>query len=128
MGGVTQVTMSSVATTKSLDHLVLTVQDLSATINFYQEVMGMKAESFAPANSSGTKRHALKFGSQKINLHVHGSEFEPKAQLCHIPHCGFCSRSTLNSSTDRSTGQCRLVLSCRGVGGPCPRPFETERC
>lgn len=25
-------------------------------------------------------RHALLFGSQKINLHQHGKEFEPKAQ------------------------------------------------
>ena len=29
----------------------------------------------------GTGRVALAFGSQKINLHQHGREFEPKAQL-----------------------------------------------
>jgi 4-hydroxyphenylpyruvate dioxygenase-like putative hemolysin len=75
-------TMSpSIATTKSLDHLVLTVQDLDATVKFYQEVMGMTAESFASATTPDIKRHALKFGTQKINLHVKGKEFEPKAQV-----------------------------------------------
>lgn len=29
--------------------------------------------------SGGVERHALSFGQQKINLHVGGKEFEPKA-------------------------------------------------
>jgi predicted enzyme related to lactoylglutathione lyase len=72
--------MSSIANAKCLDHLVLTVRDLDASIKFYQGVMGMRLESFSPATSPGTKRYALKFGSQKINLHVSGKEFEPKAR------------------------------------------------
>lgn len=74
--------MSSIANTKCLDHLVLTVRDLDASIKFYQRVMGMRLEIFSPATSPDTKRYALKFGSQKINLHVSGQEFEPKAQVC----------------------------------------------
>lgn len=69
--------MSTVATVASLDHLVLTVKDLEATINFYQRFLGMKHTSFV---SGGVERHALAFGSQKINLHVSGKEFEPKAE------------------------------------------------
>jgi catechol 2,3-dioxygenase-like lactoylglutathione lyase family enzyme len=69
--------MSSIARTKSLDHLVLTVKDLQATIKFYESVLGMKHTSFT---SKGEERHALVFGQQKINLHVSGKEFEPKAQ------------------------------------------------
>lgn len=56
-----------------IDHLVLTVKDIDATVNFYQTVMGMKKVHF------GDDRVALSFGLQKINLHQLGNEFEPKA-------------------------------------------------
>ena len=55
----------------SIDHLVLTVVDLDATLTFYSEVLGMRAETFTAAD--GTIRTALKFGRQKINLHVRGA-------------------------------------------------------
>jgi catechol 2,3-dioxygenase-like lactoylglutathione lyase family enzyme len=58
----------------SLDHLVLTVKDVDATIAFYTRAFGMHAVSF------GEGRKALAFGAQKINLHQQGREFEPKAQ------------------------------------------------
>ncbi|UWQ90701.1 VOC family protein [Aliisedimentitalea scapharcae] len=61
----------------SLDHLVLTVKDIDRTIAFYTETLGMTAEIFHPLD--GTTRHALRFGSQKINLHPHRHEFSPKA-------------------------------------------------
>jgi len=56
----------------SLDHLVLTVRDLEATVRFY-ESLGMELVTFRGG------RKALRFGSQKINLHEAGREFEPKA-------------------------------------------------
>jgi catechol 2,3-dioxygenase-like lactoylglutathione lyase family enzyme len=59
---------------KSLDHLVLTVRDLAATIDFYTRALGMQEVTF------GAGRKALAFGSQKINLHLSGHEFEPKAE------------------------------------------------
>ncbi|MBB3638192.1 VOC family protein [Variovorax atrisoli] len=58
-----------------LDHLVLTTAQEEACIRFYVDVMGMSLESF------GAGRKAFRFGNQKINLHVKGHEFEPKAQL-----------------------------------------------
>lgn len=58
---------------RSLDHLVLTVADIAATEAFYERVMGMRPFTFAG------NHHALAFGSQKINLHQAGREFEPKA-------------------------------------------------
>ena len=58
-----------------LDHLVLTCSDPEATIDFYTRILGMRLETF------GQGRRALCFGNQKINLHVRGSEFEPKAHL-----------------------------------------------
>jgi catechol 2,3-dioxygenase-like lactoylglutathione lyase family enzyme len=57
----------------SLDHLVLTVRSVEATCAFYAGVLGMEFVTF------GEGRKALKFGSQKINLHEQGKEFEPKA-------------------------------------------------
>ncbi|MFK7753233.1 MAG: VOC family protein [Sedimentitalea sp.] len=62
----------------ALDHLVLTVRDLDRTVAFYTSVLGMEVERFHPAD--GSTRYALRFGCQKINLHVAGHEFEPKAR------------------------------------------------
>ena len=64
-------------TLTSLDHLVLTIRNLDATTAFYCDVLGMQAEQFTPTD--GTQRMALKFGAQKINLHVAGAEFKPHA-------------------------------------------------
>jgi catechol 2,3-dioxygenase-like lactoylglutathione lyase family enzyme len=65
---------------ESIDHLVLTVRDLDATVRFYVEGLGMRLETFEG-------RKALHFGSQKINLHVAGHEFEPKAARPVRPTC-----------------------------------------
>ena len=56
-----------------LDHLVLTVRNIDASIVFYTQVVGMKLVTFKG------NRKALSFGQQKINLHELGKEFEPKA-------------------------------------------------
>ncbi len=58
-----------------LDHLVLTTADEAACTHFYVEVLGMALETF------GEGRKAFRFGRQKINLHLKGREFEPKARL-----------------------------------------------
>ncbi|MEN9314565.1 MAG: hypothetical protein RIS35_958 [Pseudomonadota bacterium] len=63
-----------------LDHLVLTTSRRDACIDFYTRVMGMQLETFV-GGTPPVERVALKFGNQKINLHVQGSEFEPKAHL-----------------------------------------------
>jgi catechol 2,3-dioxygenase-like lactoylglutathione lyase family enzyme len=63
-----------------LDHLVLTTAHEAACIDFYTRVLGLSLESFS-AGSPPVARRAFKFGQQKINLHVQGSEFEPKAHL-----------------------------------------------
>ncbi|HFW4799328.1 TPA: VOC family protein [Salmonella enterica subsp. diarizonae serovar 60-67:z35:-] len=56
-----------------IDHLVLTVSDISTTIRFYEEVLGFSAVTFKQ------NRKALIFGAQKINLHQQEMELEPKA-------------------------------------------------
>ena len=61
-----------------LDHLVLTTANETACIDFYTRVMGMTLESFI-GGTPPVERKAFKFGNQKINLHIKGKEFEPKA-------------------------------------------------
>jgi catechol 2,3-dioxygenase-like lactoylglutathione lyase family enzyme len=56
-----------------IDHVVLTVTDLEATASFYER-LGFHREVF------GDGRTALHAGTNKINLHEAGHEFEPKAE------------------------------------------------
>jgi len=60
-------------TIRSLDHLVLTVADVEATVAFYERI-GMRLERF------DGNRLALRFGQQRIHLHAAGAEIEPHAQ------------------------------------------------
>lgn len=63
-----------------LDHLVLTTANEQACIDFYTRVLGMRLEIFT-GGTPPVERKAFVFGNQKINLHVAGKEFEPKAHL-----------------------------------------------
>jgi catechol 2,3-dioxygenase-like lactoylglutathione lyase family enzyme len=68
-----------------LDHIVLTVRDLEETVRFYEEVVGMRAFTFA-----GGTRTALAFGAQKINLHELGREVLPNAHEAGPGTADFC--------------------------------------
>ena len=77
-----------------LDHLVLTTEHEDACIAFYTKILGMQLESFVGGDPP-VQRRAFRFGDQKINLHLKGREFEPKAlyptpgalDLCFIADC-----------------------------------------
>jgi len=56
-----------------LDHLVLTTAREADCVHFYCTVLGMTLQTF------GEGRKAFVFNGQKINLHIQGREFEPKA-------------------------------------------------
>jgi len=43
----------------NIDHIVMTVKDINVTVQFYESVLGMVAETFDEG------RVALKFGNQK---------------------------------------------------------------
>lgn len=58
---------------EAIDHVVLTVRDIPASVAFYSRVLGMREVVF------GEGRRALAFGRCKLNLHQAGREFEPKA-------------------------------------------------
>lgn len=59
---------------EALDHLVLTVADMDATVTFYTRVLGMQVITF------GEGRRALVFGQQKINLHPASAPIRPHAK------------------------------------------------
>src|SRR3546814_18440359 len=93
----------------SLDHLVLTVRDIDATVAFYERVLGMTGLRFKAAD--GVTRVALSFGQQKINLHLAGRELEPTAA------------HTLPGSADLCSSEERMVgeesdSKCRSRGSP----------
>jgi catechol 2,3-dioxygenase-like lactoylglutathione lyase family enzyme len=67
-----------------IDHFVLTVADIGVTCDFYARVLGMEVVNF------GQGRKALSFGAQKINLHQHRHEFEPKAKQPTTGSSDFC--------------------------------------
>jgi len=104
-----------------LDHLVLTVQDIEETKEFYQRLLGMESVVF------GDGRVALKFGSQKLNLHESGNELDPKAtclapgsaDLCFVTqtvlsdamnHVKRCGVKIIQGPVNR-TGACGSLLS-----------------
>jgi catechol 2,3-dioxygenase-like lactoylglutathione lyase family enzyme len=95
-----------------LDHLVLTVRDLEATVRFYVEGLGMRLETF------GEGRQALHFGSQKINLHVAGREFEPKAAH---PLPGSADLCFLTTRPLDEIGARLAALGCPIIEGPVAR-------
>jgi catechol 2,3-dioxygenase-like lactoylglutathione lyase family enzyme len=73
---------------EQLDHLVLTVKDINKTTEFYNRVMGMEVITF------GNNRKALRFGQQKINLHLIDHEIEPKANKPTSGSADLCFIST----------------------------------
>lgn len=87
----------------SLDHLVLTVADVSATLAFYTKVLGMQEQTF------GDNRKALLFEQQKINLHQRGAEIQPNARNAH------CGTADLCLLTDTPLEQVRDELQAHGV-------------
>lgn len=58
----------------SIDHVVLTTRDEAKCLAFYVSVLGMELERYAE------NRIALRFGSQKINVHQPGVMAGLKAQ------------------------------------------------
>jgi catechol 2,3-dioxygenase-like lactoylglutathione lyase family enzyme len=100
---------------RSLDHLVLTVADLEATVAFYERI-GMRSEVFDGG------RVALRFGSQKINLHMAGAEIEPHARLATPGSADLCL------IVDAPLEQIEKELRDAGIAielGPVPRTGAT---
>ena len=80
--------MSATALIDRFDHLVLTVNDIEATTQFYERVLGFEREFFR--GPEGQPRHALKFGRQKINLQDRATDTPTKARVPTFGSGDFC--------------------------------------
>jgi catechol 2,3-dioxygenase-like lactoylglutathione lyase family enzyme len=69
---------------ESIDHLVITVRDLVATIAFYEKYLGCRVIS------DPNRPTALVFGRCKINAHEMTHTFEPKAKAPAPGAADFC--------------------------------------
>lgn len=61
----------------NIDHLVLTTANEIECVNFNTLVLGMQLESFI-GGTPPVERKALKFGKQKINLHIKARSLSPR--------------------------------------------------
>ena len=68
----------------SIDHFVITVADLEATLSFYERTLGL-TRLLSPGRPA-----ALRFGAQKINVHQVDRTFEPKATRATVGAADFC--------------------------------------
>lgn len=71
-----------------VDHLVLTVTDIEASTRFYERSLGLQREFFR--GPEGQPRHALRFGSQKINLQDRATDTPTKARTPTFGAGDFC--------------------------------------
>jgi catechol 2,3-dioxygenase-like lactoylglutathione lyase family enzyme len=95
-----------------VDHFVLTVADIEKSTAFYTAALGMTVVS-------GNGRHALHFGRNKINLHLHGREWSPRAAHPTPGSGDFC----LISDVPLAAVQARLAAADVPIElGPVERP------
>jgi catechol 2,3-dioxygenase-like lactoylglutathione lyase family enzyme len=100
-----------------IDHVVLTVRDIQTACDFYARVLGMRVVTF-----DGGRRTALHFGRHKINLHLAGREFEPKAATPVLGSADLCFITA--TPIDEVIGHlraCRVAIIC----GPVPKDGAT---
>ena len=97
---------------EGIDHLVLTVRDVTVTAEFYTQVLGMRTERF------GDGRYALRCGRQKINLHPADNPFEPKALR---PTPGSADICLIASGTVEATLLHLRAMGIQVEAGPLPR-------
>jgi catechol 2,3-dioxygenase-like lactoylglutathione lyase family enzyme len=71
-----------------VDHIVLTVADIEATLRFYERALGLKREAFR--GPGGEPRFALTFGRQKINLQDASTVTPTKASRPTLGSGDFC--------------------------------------
>jgi catechol 2,3-dioxygenase-like lactoylglutathione lyase family enzyme len=95
-----------------LDHLVLTVRDVEASVVFYTQILGMRAITF------GDHRRALAFGAQKLNLHPADAPIKP--------HAAQPTRGSADLCLVTATPIDRVMAELRQAGvaieqGPVPR-------
>ena len=102
-------------TLTGIDHLVLRVEDVEASVDFY-EAIGAEAVTF------GEGRRAVRIGDQKINLHPLDPDVTPVAAAPTVGSGDFCVL------TDEPIAAVERRLAARGIdviAGPMDRTGAT---
>jgi catechol 2,3-dioxygenase-like lactoylglutathione lyase family enzyme len=101
-----------------LDHIVLTVKDVKATIKFYTDVLGMERLQF------GDNRKGVHFSDCKINFHQHGDEISPHAAQPKPGSADFCLITEIPlQRVIEHLKSCGVEI----VSGPVPRSGATGK-
>lgn len=68
---------------QSIDHIVIPVTNIEKSLDFYRDILGMEADT-------SNQHYAVKFGKQKINLHIGKAQFLPSAKNPTFGSADFC--------------------------------------
>lgn len=93
---------------KRFDHIVLNCKDVQATAAWYERVLGMTRQTFGPS-----RRTALFFGNQKINLRPIGAQTEDPDWVTGLAEA--VGSEDLCFVTDRTPEEVRAHLAACGV-------------
>ena len=91
----------------SIDHFVITVENIERTCDFYRRALGMQIQQFG---SIAAPRTALLFGTQKINLHQRDRIPDPNVLKPTPGAADFCLITTVAMAD--------VVAHLRGLGIP----------
>jgi catechol 2,3-dioxygenase-like lactoylglutathione lyase family enzyme len=114
--------VSAAVLASALDHIVLTVADIEATLEFYARTLGFEREAFV--GPGGEPRFALKFGQQKINLQDRSTRTPTKASRPTEGSADFCVLAAvaldevIGHLADRGVALEAGPVARRGARGP----------
>ena len=100
---------------KNIDHIVIPVSDIDKSLHFYTKVLGMEADT-------SNQRFAVKFGNQKINLHVGEAQFLPAAK-----HPAFGS-ADICLLTEGNIEEIKAEVESKGIEIEVSRYSPASRC
>jgi catechol 2,3-dioxygenase-like lactoylglutathione lyase family enzyme len=90
-----------------IDHLNLTVADIDRSVEFYQRVLGMRAETM------GEGRAALYFGQQKIHLDLAHGPMAMSGEKRLPAHICFVTETPMDEVKER-LAECGVAVRMQG--------------
>ena len=104
---------------RGLDHLAITVADVSATLRFYEEVLGAEALYEDLYLEGKIPIAMLQVGASRLSVHPASAPAKPHADVPTAGSADICFRF------DGPIADAEALLAARGVDvllGPVPRP------
>lgn len=92
----------------NIDHIVIPVADIENSLRFYTEILGMEADR-------SNNRFAVRFGNQKINLHVGKAQFLPAAKYPTFGSADLCLLTEGNIEDIKAEIESKGVIVEEGI-------------